>query len=453
MPVAPAPPAANGPPPRAGGRPSQPDGDPFSSVLEQQARTATAEGLSKHQDANDAPEPSVSPDSSAQQTVEVAQPAADGTDPAAVAAAIADFLGVPLSTPETAAPGAAGQVPAGQPGTAPGTVPTGPAQAQPAVPALPATPAAPIAAEAAPAAPPTVAAPAAATAPPAADAAAAQAATATDADGTPAPQPAVVSADAAATTHEGAADDRQGAGQQQSSGRDPRAAAPATTLTGTSPATPAAADASAAPAPTASASAAASAPAAASGAGAAQAAAASQPAAAPAAVPATQPVGAPTGTAAPAAPAPAHGAVTLDRAVETVRLAMRAGAERGVTHARIALSPAELGGIEIHLRHTVDGIVARVVADATGAAQLLQQSASDLRRQLEQQGVNVLRLDVAASGEEQRRAGAQSGFGESAGRGSGGTANGDETIVVGTTAATSTDRVELPNGALVDVLA
>ncbi|MDW5597702.1 flagellar hook-length control protein FliK, partial [Conexibacter stalactiti] len=148
--------------------------------------------------------------------------------------------------------------------------------------------------------------------------------------------------------------------------------------------------------------------------------------------------------------------VTLDHAVETVRLAMRAGAERGVTHARISLSPAELGGIEIHLRHTADGIVAKVIADSAGAAQVLQQSAGDLQRELEQQGLNLLRLDIGASGEQAGQAGRQQGFGASADGSRAGLRTAgpeDELLTIATDAPAAPTSLRLPNGALVDVLA
>ena len=88
--------------------------------------------------------------------------------------------------------------------------------------------------------------------------------------------------------------------------------------------------------------------------------------------------------------------VGLEHAVETVRLALRAAADRGVTHARISLTPRELGSIEVHLRQTADGLVARVVAEHATAAQLLQQAGGELRRQLESQGLTLLRLDIGA---------------------------------------------------------
>jgi flagellar hook-length control protein FliK len=171
----------------------------------------------------------------------------------------------------------------------------------------------------------------------------------------------------------------------------------------------------------------------------------------------------PSATAQASAPAettvPGRG-VGLDHAVETVRLALRHGAERGVTHARISLTPRELGSIEVHLRQTADGLVARVVAEHGAAAQQLQQAGAELRRSLEQQGVNVLQLDIGASGEEaaDRRGAAfdAAGFGQDRG-GRRGDVDPDALSALDAAAdadvAQSTTTLQLPNGALVDVLA
>jgi flagellar hook-length control protein FliK len=175
--------------------------------------------------------------------------------------------------------------------------------------------------------------------------------------------------------------------------------------------------------------------------------------AAPAAPSVAAPASAPAETVAPGR------GVGLEHAVETVRLALRHGAERGVTHARISLTPRELGSIEVHLRQTADGLLARVVAEHATAAQQLQQAGAELRRSLEQQGVNVLQLDIGASGEEaaDRRGAAfasafgRDGRGRSRGEGADalaaldGAAEGD--------AGQTTTTLQLPNGALVDVLA
>jgi flagellar hook-length control protein FliK len=158
-----------------------------------------------------------------------------------------------------------------------------------------------------------------------------------------------------------------------------------------------------------------------------------------------------------AATAPTHG-VGIEHAVETVRLALRAAADRGITHARISLTPRELGSIEVHLRQTADGLVARVVAEHATAAQALQHAGADLRRQLESQGLTLLRLDIGASGEQGGRpgdralandAGAFGGDGDSRNRDADPLAPLDGT----TDQASTTTTLALPNGALIDVLA
>jgi len=465
IPLPAAPPPANAGPPRPGGRSAPPDGDPFASVLDQQARTATAEGLAKQQDATDANAAAGRGDASAGEPAQPAAtdavtPSAEGTDPAALAVALNQLLSGEQAAPtvSTAAATPAATTPGTQPATT--AVPAAPladgalaapiaaapattTAAQPIVETAPATAAAttstaqPQAATAAaapePAAQPTAAQPAA------------PAATAADAPATPA---------AAGQPHQAAGDESgargdQGAAQPRAqNAQAPQAPRPDAAAAATAPA------AEQAPSPAAAAAAkpgeqapahAAPQPAQAQGGAAGQ-------------VGAHQPgqVHSATALNAAAATAPAR-PVTLDHAVETVRLAMRAAADRGVTHARISLSPAELGGIEIHLRHTADGLVAKVIADTTGAAQLLQQSAADLRRELEQQGLTLLQLDIGASGEQAGEAGAQRGFGDLDGGGAAARrladAPADELLTVATDAPAAPRSLQLPNGALVDVLA
>jgi flagellar hook-length control protein FliK len=143
--------------------------------------------------------------------------------------------------------------------------------------------------------------------------------------------------------------------------------------------------------------------------------------------------------------------VPLARAAENVEHVLRLASQRGVTHARIALNPAELGSIDVHLRHTSDGIVARVVAHSPEAVQQLQQAAADLRRSLEDKGLNLLNLDVGHSGDERSAGAAGHGFGDGGNRTSGGSGDAGETAGTGETTTTST--LQLPNGVLVDVLA
>jgi flagellar hook-length control protein FliK len=161
---------------------------------------------------------------------------------------------------------------------------------------------------------------------------------------------------------------------------------------------------------------------------------------------------APATVAAPAAPAPAAG-VPLQQAVDTVRLTLSTAAQRGVTRARIALRPEELGGVEVHLRHTAEGLSARVVAEAPEAAHLLSQAAGELRRTLEQQGLSLVRIDVATAGDDAPGTGAGAAGNERRdGRRHAGGRPGD--IAASDTDQTIAERtIELPNGALVDVLA
>jgi flagellar hook-length control protein FliK len=150
-------------------------------------------------------------------------------------------------------------------------------------------------------------------------------------------------------------------------------------------------------------------------------------------------------------------AARLDQAVESVQALIRIAVSRGIGHARIALSPAELGGLEIRLRSSAAGVVASVVADNAQAAHQLQQAADDLRRALEAQGIDLLRLDIGLAADHRASEGAGTAWGgaerdrsapDAAGDGAGGGPGGDGAAV---TAELSV--IQLPNGVLVDVLA
>ena len=77
-------------------------------------------------------------------------------------------------------------------------------------------------------------------------------------------------------------------------------------------------------------------------------------------------------------------------------------AERGVTHARLNLKPVELGGIEVRLQSTPQGVSAQLVADSPEAARMLTQASDDLRRQLADRNVNLLSLDVSTSSDQRQ---------------------------------------------------
>jgi flagellar hook-length control protein FliK len=154
-----------------------------------------------------------------------------------------------------------------------------------------------------------------------------------------------------------------------------------------------------------------------------------------------------------AATAPTR-AVPLHRAPAAVATLLHVAADRGVTHAKMSLRPAELGGIEIRLQSTSAGVAAQVVADSPEAARMLAQHGEELRRALEARDVTLLSLEVSTSADQQR----QSARGEWAGDDS---ASGSTTPSGTTTGdaesddepAPTTHTIELPGGLLVDVLA
>ena len=157
------------------------------------------------------------------------------------------------------------------------------------------------------------------------------------------------------------------------------------------------------------------------------------------------------------ADAPATRTVRMSPAAEAVENAIRIGQTRGVTHARMSLKPAELGGVEIRLAQSAQGLTATVVADGQQAAQLLQQAGQELRRSLEAQGIQLHQLDISYSGDQ--REGARSAQAQADGgdrRASGGA---DDSLATDGDGLTTTEDItvqetlELPDGVLVDVLA
>jgi len=87
----------------------------------------------------------------------------------------------------------------------------------------------------------------------------------------------------------------------------------------------------------------------------------------------------------------------IDAIRATVELAVR----QGSTQARIALQPAELGEIHIHLSQTAEGLLARVTADTPAAAQALAQGRSELHQSLSSLGLPLVRLDLDTPGQPQ----------------------------------------------------
>jgi flagellar hook-length control protein FliK len=149
----------------------------------------------------------------------------------------------------------------------------------------------------------------------------------------------------------------------------------------------------------------------------------------------------------------ASSTVSLQQAVETVRLTIGVSAQRGVTRARIALRPEELGGVEVHLRHTAEGLSARVVAEAPEAARLLSQAAGELRRTLEQQGLNLVRIEVGTAGSDAAGTGTGAAGSDQRDGRRGPSSQAGDPAGAETDLPIADRTIELPNGALVDVLA
>jgi flagellar hook-length control protein FliK len=189
------------------------------------------------------------------------------------------------------------------------------------------------------------------------------------------------------------------------------------------------------------------------------------PQAKPADAPAPAP--APPVTSSPIAPAAAPGmpstpsvqrAVPLSRAIATTGVMVHMMADKGVNHARLNLKPAELGGIEVRLRSTGDGVHALLVADSPEAARMLASAGDDLKRQLEDKNVNLLSLDVSTSDQRQEHAASFSadGFGDDRYRPGRSNMNGssaNESALLMETPADADTVLVLPDGVHVDVLA
>jgi flagellar hook-length control protein FliK len=149
-----------------------------------------------------------------------------------------------------------------------------------------------------------------------------------------------------------------------------------------------------------------------------------------------------------AATGPARYGIGLSEAVETVQTTIELGARQGFSAAKIQLAPATLGQITIHLQKTSDGIIAKVIADHSAAAQTMQQSGDDLRRSLQNSGLHLLRLDIETRGDQRGSAG-NSGDTSPSGQSTGD----NDAASTGDDGASQPTTIVLPNGALVNVLA
>ncbi len=115
------------------------------------------------------------------------------------------------------------------------------------------------------------------------------------------------------------------------------------------------------------------------------------------AVAATESASAPT----PGAEAPSATGVGMQDMIDAIRATVELAVRQGSTQARIALQPAELGEIHIHLSQTAEGLLARVTADTPAAAQALAQGRSELHQSLSSLGLPLVRLDLDTLGQPQ----------------------------------------------------
>jgi flagellar hook-length control protein FliK len=121
-------------------------------------------------------------------------------------------------------------------------------------------------------------------------------------------------------------------------------------------------------------------------------------ASAPGAVPlldASPAPGAPSSAPVSQSPASGYG-VDLQQTIEAVHATIALASRRGLSQARIALAPEELGEIRIHLSQSASGLVARITASTAAAAQALTEGRAELRSSLSSLGLTSLHLDTGA---------------------------------------------------------
>lgn len=153
--------------------------------------------------------------------------------------------------------------------------------------------------------------------------------------------------------------------------------------------------------------------------------------------------------------------VGLQQAIEAVHATIELATRQGLSQARIALAPEELGEIRIHLSQSAQGLIARVTADTPAAAQALAEGHAELRQSLHALGLTALHMDTSAfdhTGAQQRDGRAHEPFtftSTSESRQSS-SADDEEDRDATPASATAASGMTVPvpsNGALVDVLA
>jgi flagellar hook-length control protein FliK len=147
--------------------------------------------------------------------------------------------------------------------------------------------------------------------------------------------------------------------------------------------------------------------------------------------------------------------VDLQHAIEAVHATIELATRQGVTQARIALQPEELGEIRIHLTQSASGLVARVTADSPAAAQALTEGRAELRSSLSALGLTTLHLDTGAfqSGAEGRGHASQQSAGFAPARRTSDSGDDADLSDLSDPSPDTTSPPPRARGALVDVLA
>jgi len=120
------------------------------------------------------------------------------------------------------------------------------------------------------------------------------------------------------------------------------------------------------------------------------------------------PLGGPSAAGSTGEATPAYG-VGLEQAIENMHVTIELAAREGLSQARIALEPEELGEIRIHLTQTSAGLIARVTAESPAAAQALAAGHAELRQSLSSMGLSLARLQIGHHGQASADAGRHDG--------------------------------------------
>ena len=104
--------------------------------------------------------------------------------------------------------------------------------------------------------------------------------------------------------------------------------------------------------------------------------------------------------------------VHMQDMIDSIGARIQVAARQGVTQARIALHPQELGEVRVHLTQSSAGLIARVTADTPAAARALSEGHSELAHTLSSLGVSLLRLDIGSPGQQQAGGGEARNSGE-----------------------------------------